>query len=227
MSIFRNRSVAGANVIERCWFGTSLFAMFYFLSLYEQQVLHYSALKTGLAYLPLCALLILFTGLAPLLVPRAGVRIVVAAGSLIALAGLLLLAQVPPRGDLWRDIVAPTLVVGAGLGLLFVPMTMAAVAGVAPAQAGLAAGLSLVSRNVGAAVGLAILATVAGTRTDHLLRAGRAIDRALTEGFRLGFAISAALMGLAVVAALLLFRDEGRGQRVDLAALAAAGIEGR
>jgi EmrB/QacA subfamily drug resistance transporter len=224
MSIFKNRSVTGANVIGTLWFG-ALFSTFYFLSLYEQQVLHYSALKTGLAYLPLCAIFIPFTAIAPVLVPRVGVRVILAVGSMIAIGGLLLLARISPHGDLWRDVIAPTLVLGSGLALLFVPTTIAAVAGVLPSQTGLASGLSLVTRNVGAAVVLAVLATLATNRTDHLLLTGHAINAALTDGFTLGFTISAALMGVSVLAALLLFRDEGRGQRVNMAELAAAGIE--
>ncbi|HXT37244.1 MAG TPA: MFS transporter [Chloroflexota bacterium] len=224
LSIFKNRSVTGANVIGTLWFG-ALFSTFYFLSLYEQQVLHYSALKTGLAYLPLCAIFIPFTGIAPVLVPRVGVRFVLALGSLIAIGGLLLLARISPHGDLWRDVIVPTLVLGSGLALLFVPTTIAAVAGVLPSQTGLASGLSLVTRNVGAAVVLAVLATLATNRTDHQLQAGHALNAALTDGFKLGFTISAVMMGVSVLAALLLFRNEGRGQRVNMAELAAAGIE--
>jgi EmrB/QacA subfamily drug resistance transporter len=224
MSIFKNRSVTGASVIGTLWFG-ALFSMFYFLSLYEQQVLGYSALKTGLAYLPLCAILIIFSGIAPLLVPRIGVRFVLALGSLITFGGLLLLAQISLYGGIWRDVIAPTLVVGPGLALLFVPTTIAAVAGVSPAQTGLASGLSLVTRTVGAAVVLAILATLATNRTDHLVRTGHALNSALVDGFKLGFTICAVMMGVSVLAAILLFRNEGRGQKVNMMELVAVGIE--
>ncbi len=225
LSIFKNRSVTAAGVIGTLWFG-ALFAMFYFLSLYEQQVLHFSALRTGLSYLPFCAVLVVFTGIAPLLVPRIGIRFVMALGSLAGGAGLLLLAQtISPHGDLWRDVIGPMLVVAPGLALLFVPTTIAAVSGVAPALTGLASGLSIVSRTIGGAVVLAILATLATNRTNHLVRTGHALSAALTEGFKLGFTISAALMGVSVLAALLLFRNEGRGQRVNLAELAAVGFE--
>jgi hypothetical protein len=183
-------------------------------------------LRTGLTYLPFCAALIVFTGIAPLLVPRIGIRFVMAIGSLVGGGGLLLLAQtISPHGDLWRHVIVPMLVVAPGLALLFVPTTIAAVSGVPPALTGLASGLSIVSRTIGGAVVLAILATMATNRTDHLVRTGHALNAALTDGFRLGFTISAALMGVSALAALLLFRNEGRGQRVNLAALAAAGIE--
>jgi hypothetical protein len=224
LSIFKNRSVTGASVIGTLWFG-ALFSMFYFLSLYEQQVLHYSALKTGLTYLPLCAILIVFAGIAPLLVPRIGVRFVIALGSLIAVGGLLLLAQISPHGELWRDVIVPTLIVAPGIALLFVPTTIASVAGVPPALTGLASGLSIVSRTIGAAVVLAVLATLAANRTSDLVRTGHTLNAALTDGFKLGFTISAALMGVSVLAALLLFGDEGRGQRVNMAELTAVGIE--
>jgi EmrB/QacA subfamily drug resistance transporter len=224
LAIFKNRSLTGASIIGTLWFG-ALFAMFYFLSLYEQQVLHFTALKTGLTYLPLCTILIVFSGIAPVLVPRLGVRFVLACGSSIAVAGLLLLARISPHGDVWRDVIGPTLLVGPGLALLFVPTTIAAVAGVTPALTGLASSLSIVSRTVGAAVVLAILATVATNRTEHLARTGHALDVALTGGFTLGFTISAVLMGVSVLASLLLFRSEGRGQKVSMTELVAVGIE--
>jgi hypothetical protein len=96
---------------------------------------------------------------------------------------------------------------------------------VTPALTGLASGLSIVSRTIGGAVVLAILATLATNRTDHLARAGHALNSALTDGFKLGFTVSAALMGVSVLAALLLFRNVGRGQQVNLAELVAAGID--
>lgn len=222
--IFKNRSLTGASVIGTLWF-SALFAMFYFLSLYEQQVLHATALRTGLSYLPLCTIMIVFSGVAPLLVPRLGVRYVLALGSLIAVCGLLLAAHISPHGHIWPDVIPPTMIVAPGLALLFVPTTIAAVAGVAPALTGLASSISIVSRTVGAAVVLAVLATLAANRTDHLVRTGHPLNAALTDGFALGFTISAVLMSVAVVASLAFFRDEGRGQGMSMTELVAVGIE--
>ena len=220
LAIFRNRSVTAANVIAAL-VGAGLLAMFYFISLYQQQVLHLSAVEAGLSYLPLTAMLTAFAFLAPVLIPRIGVRYVLALGAAVASAGLLLLAQVDPDGGVWRDVVLPSLVVGPGLALTFIPVSIAAVSDVSPDQTGLASGLVTVTRTVGGALGLAAIATVAGRRTEDLRLAGRPAGSALTSGFTLGFTVSACLLAVAAVAALLLFRDR-RGEPVPSASAAAA-----
>jgi EmrB/QacA subfamily drug resistance transporter len=221
-SIFSNRSVRGANLVG-VLVGGSMFATFYFFSLYQQQVLHYSALKTGLAYLPLTVTLMAFAAITPLLMPRFGVRWLLALGGVIGAAGTFMFAHDSPTGGLWTDVIAPSLVVAPGLALTFVPMTLAAVAGVSSADTGIASGLANVSRTVGGALGLAIITAIASERAASLLRAGHAVSAALSDGFRLGFTISACLLAASGIAAALLFRDEGRGEKVGIAEMVSGG----
>jgi EmrB/QacA subfamily drug resistance transporter len=224
-SIFSNRSVTGANVVGLL-VGGGMFATFYFFSLYQQEVLGYSALKTGIAYLPLTGTLMVFAAITPVLIPRIGVRWLLAAGGLIAAAGMFMFALDSPTGSLWADVIAPSLVVAPGLALTFVPMTLAAVAGVPSSDTGIASGLANVSRTMGGALGLAIIATLATDLTSSQLRAGESARSALGNGYSLGFIISACLLAASAVAAIVLFRDEGRGKKVDLTELATAGSEG-
>jgi EmrB/QacA subfamily drug resistance transporter len=223
-SIFSNRSVTGASVVS-VLVGGGMFAMFYFFSLYQQQVLHYSALKTGIAYLPLTGMLMVFAAVTPMLIPKIGVRWLLAAGGAIAAIGMLMFAANSPTGSLWDDVIAPSLVLAPGLALTFVPMTVAAVANVPSSDTGVASGLANVSRTVGGALGLAVIVTLATDRTINQVRAGHAVNVALSNGFRLGFTISACLLAASAVAAILLFRGEGRGKKVDLTELATAGSD--
>lgn len=198
-SIFRNRSVAGANIVA-VFVGAALLSMFFCLSLYEQQVMGFSALKTGLSYLPLTAMLTLFAFAGPALVPKIGIRSVLVLGCLTATAGLVLFATASPGGGLFRNVILPSLVAGPGLALTFIPMSMAAVTGVGEADAGLASGVANMTRTLGGAVGLAIIATVASSRTLDRLDSGRTAVEATSDGFSLGFVLCACLMGCAAIA---------------------------
>jgi hypothetical protein len=194
--------------------------MFYSTTLYMQQVLGYSALRTGLAYLPLGLSILIAAGLAPPLVSRIGVRLVAVAGAMLSLTGLVLFSRIPADGQLLTDIVIPSVVVGLGGGLLLLSTTIAAMSGVAAERQGVASALLNVSRQLGGALGLAAIATVAAGVTA---RSADSLPVALTAGFRAGFLVSAALVGLAAVMALVLLRDDGRGQRVNLVELQAHG----
>jgi predicted MFS family arabinose efflux permease len=178
--------------------------MFFFVSLYMQQVLGYDALKAGLSYLPLALGIIVSAGVASQLVTRWGVKPVLIAGLLLTAAGLAWFAQVSPHGSYLGDILFPSLLAAVGLGLAFVSMTVAAVAGVRPDEAGLASGLINTSQQVGGALGLAILASIATGRTDQAMTAAggnpAALPAALTDGFRLAFTVGA---GFAIAGALL------------------------
>ena len=148
----------------------SLFSMFYFISLYMQDVLGFSPIKAGLAYLPLSIAIILSAGAASVMVTRIGFKPALILGLLLIAAGLLWFSQVPAHGGSFSaDVLGPSLLAGIGLGFSFVPVTIAAVTGVEPGEAGLASGLINTSQQIGGALGLAILATVANSRTQSLL----------------------------------------------------------
>ena len=157
-SIFRLRTLRGANVIGLL-LGMSLFAMFFFISLYMQQVLGYDPLKAGLAYLPLAGLIIVSAGGASQLVARFGFKPVLVTGMLFIAGGLFWFSRVSaPGGTYVGDVLFPSMLAAVGLGLAFVPVTIGAVTGTKPSEAGLASGLINTSQQVGGALGLAILA---------------------------------------------------------------------
>jgi EmrB/QacA subfamily drug resistance transporter len=223
MALWRNRSVAGAN-ISSALLSSSVFAMFYSTTLYMQQVLGYSALRTGLAYLPLGLSILVAAGLAPALVSRIGVRLVAVAGAVATLAGLVLFTRIPAHGQLLTDIVIPSVVVGLGGGLMLLSTTIAGMSGVSAEHHGVASALLNVSRQLGGALGLAAISTVVtGVTARSAGRLGAELPVALTAGFRAGFSVSAALVGLAAVTALTLLRDDGRGERVNVVELQAHG----
>jgi EmrB/QacA subfamily drug resistance transporter len=214
-SIFRNRTRTGANVTALL-VAMSLFSMFFFISLYMQQVLGYDALKAGFAYLPLALTIIVSAGMASQLVTRVGFKPVLVAGMVLVSAGLLWFSQVSaPGGTYLGDILFPSLIAAVGLGFAFVPVTIAAVTDVQPEEAGLASGLVNTAQQIGGAVGLAILATVANSRTDSALaEAGgdpSQLPIALTEGFQSAFLVGAgmALLG-ALLAAVLISSHDSR-----------------
>ena len=216
-SLWRNRSVTGANLASALM-SSAVFAMFYSTTLYMQEVLRYSALRTGLAYIPLGLSILVGAGLAPALVSRIGVRFVTAAGAALSLAGLVLFTRVPARGQLLTDIIIPSVIVGLGGGLAILGTTVAGMAGVPTARHGVASALLNVSRQLGGALGLAAISTVI---TGVTARSAGPLPAALTAGFRAGFAVGAALLGLAVITALAMLRDDGRGQRINLVELQA------
>jgi EmrB/QacA subfamily drug resistance transporter len=199
-SIFRLRTLRGADIIGLL-IGMSLFSMFFFISLYLQDVLHFSAIKTGVSYLPLAVGIIISAGAASQLVTRVGFKPVLMAGLLLIAAALVWFSRVPaPGGSFGADVLGPSILAAFGLGFSFVPVTIAAVTGTKPHEAGLASGLINTSQQVGGALGLAILATVANSRTQGLLSAGVHNSVALTKGFDRAFLVGA---GFAIVGALL------------------------
>jgi EmrB/QacA subfamily drug resistance transporter len=209
-SIFRLRTLRGADIVGLL-VGMSLFSMFFFISLYMQYVLHFSPIKAGLSYLPLAVGIILSAGGASQLVTRIGFKPVLISGLLLIAAGLLWFSRVrAPGGSYAADVLGPSLLAAVGLGFAFVPVTIAAVTGVEPHEAGLASGLINTSQQVGGALGLAILATVANSRTQSLLHAGtHDISVALTKGFDRAFLVGAgfALLGAILAAVLISSRD--------------------
>jgi EmrB/QacA subfamily drug resistance transporter len=209
-SIFRLRTLRGADIVGLL-IGMSLFSMFFFISLYLQDVLHFSPIKAGLSYLPLSVGIILSAGAASQLVTRVGFKPVLIAGMLLIAAGLLWFSRVrAPGGSFLADVLGPSILAALGLGFSFVPVTIAAVTGTKPQEAGLASGLINTSQQVGGALGLAILATVANSRTQSLLHAGtHSSVVALTKGFDRAFLVGAgfAIAGAILTALLISSRD--------------------
>jgi EmrB/QacA subfamily drug resistance transporter len=206
---FRNRTATGANVVGLMT-GASLFSMFFFISLYLQQVLDYSPLTSGFAYLPLALSIIVSAGIASQLVTRIGFKPVMVAGLVLIAAGLTWFAQVSADGTYVANVLPASLLAAVGLGFTFVPVTIAAVSGVAPREAGLASGLINTSQQIGGALGLAILAAIANGVTDDKLAGatGRPdVPSALTEGFRAAFQTGAAFALVGALAALVLIRS--------------------
>ena len=208
--IFRLRTLTGANVVGLL-VGASLFSMFFFISLYMQQVLGYSAIKSGLSYLPLAVSIILSAGIASQLVTRIGFKPVLAAGMAFIAAGLIWFSQVSVHGSFASDILGPSLLAAVGLGFAFVPTTIAAVSGVPDREAGLASGLINTSQQIGGALGLAILSAV----SISVIGPSHA-PADLTEGFRAAFLAGAGLALLGLVGTLVLIRGSDSRAHTEL-----------
>jgi EmrB/QacA subfamily drug resistance transporter len=207
LGILRIRTVSGANVAGFI-LGTATFSMFLMLTLYMQQVLGYSAMKTGLAYLAVAGTAILWSAVAAQLVTRIGVKPVLVAGMLTLTAGLLYFTQVSVGGSYLGDLLPGFLLIGIGLGFSFVPISIAALAGVQPAEAGLASGLINTSQQIGGALGIAALSTIATSWTDDAVANGTALSPALVDGFTAAFVAGAIVAGVGIFAALSLIRRD-------------------
>jgi len=216
LRIFRLRTLTGANVVGLL-LGASLFSMFFFITLYMQQVLHYSPIHAGLSYLPLALTIVVVAGAGGPFVTRFGFKPILAAGMAVIAGGLLWFSQISVHGSFLADILGPSLLAAIGLGLAFVTSTIAAVAGVEPREQGLASGLINASQQVGGAIGLAVLATIATTRTNHVLATGASLPHALTSGFQLAFAAGAVIAVLGLVATLVLIRTRDSRAHVEMA----------
>jgi MFS family permease len=205
--IFQTRTVSGANVAGFIM-GTALFAMFLMLTLYMQQVLGYSAMKTGVAYLAVAGTAILWSAVAAQLVTRLGVKPVLVLGMTLLTAGLVYFTQVSVGGSYLGDLLPGFLLIGIGIGFAFVPISIAALAGVEAAEAGLASGLINTSQQIGGALGIAALSTIATSRTDDAVASGTALPAALVDGFSAAFVAGVIIAGLGVLAALTLIRRD-------------------
>ena len=221
MRIFRLRSLTGANVTGFL-LGASLFSQFFLMTLYMQEVLHYSAIKTGLAYLALTLTIIVLSGVAQGLVTRVGVRRVLPLGLLLSAAALVFYARLPVHGHYWSDLFPIFIVSAVGLAFAFVPMTIAGLTGVREADAGIASGLLNTSQQVGGAIGLAVATTIATSFTTRYVDVHpgltAASPSALLHGFQIAFYALAALAALAAVAAAVLI-DSKPGQPEEIVPL--------
>ncbi|MDE3024716.1 MAG: MFS transporter [Acidobacteriota bacterium] len=207
LSVFRIRTLAGANIVG-VLLGASVFANFFLLTLYVQNVLHFSALKTGITFLATAGTTVVVAALSQWLTTQVGPRIVMSIGLALNTGGLLWYAQIPVHGSYVHDLLGGYLLVGFGLALAFIPVSIAALAGVGARDAGLASGLLNTSQQVGGAIGVAIATSVAVSRANHLLHTGSSLAAALTSGYALAFWVVAGISAAGVVAALTLVRDE-------------------
>jgi EmrB/QacA subfamily drug resistance transporter len=212
LDIFRIRSLAVANFVLLLIAG-GLFAMFFFASLYVQEILGFSPLKAGFAFLPVTAGIVAGSASAQFFVRRLGVRQNTIIGMVLAAAGLFLLSSVPADGSYASDLLPGLLLMSFGMGNVFVPITLIATTNVEPRDAGLASGLFNTSQQVGGALGLAVLSTLAANKTSgYLTDLGHAPNgadqaRALVEGFQVAFTSAAILVAFGAVLLALLLRS--------------------
>ena len=201
LAILRVKGLLAADLTQLIAF-SGFFSMFFYATLYMQEVLHYSPLKAGIAYLPITAGFAIAGGLASQLVTRIGTRPVVVAGCLIAAAGIYWVSRVPLHGSYVTDLLPGFVVMSLGAGSVFVSVTAAANAGVPADKAGLAAGLLNSSQQVGSALGLAILSAVAITHTNNLVSSGTSHIVASDDGYHLALLVGAVMMAAAALIAL-------------------------
>jgi EmrB/QacA subfamily drug resistance transporter len=212
LRLFRSRNVAGANIVMALLV-VGFFGMFFLGALYLQGILGYTALGVGLAFLPSCIVMgTLSLGYAEKLIMGIGPRAALVAGLVSAGAGLLLFARAPVDGNWVVDVLPVMLLLGTGAGLAFPALMTLAMSGATQSDAGLASGLVNTTVQVGGAIGLAVLATLATERTDALLADGVSTASALNSGYHLAYLIGAVLIGLAVVAAVVILRPEPAGE---------------
>lgn len=204
-SLIGKRNTAGS-VGTTVLFGATQLSCFFFVTLYLQQVLGYSAISTGLAYLPIMVGFGASSGLANAIIAKRGVTASLTPGLILIAGGMYWLSTIPVNGGFWKDICGPTLLIGLGLGMTYVPLSMAVTADVEEEHTGVASALFTSSNMVGGAIGLAVLSSVAATRTGHLAAAGKSLASALVGGFHLAFLIGGALALVALVVALVMLR---------------------
>ena len=193
--LFGSRSVSGANLVM-FGVGAAFFSMWYFLSLYLQNVLGFSALRTGLAFLPMGVTIIIGAQASSRIMPRTGVRPLLLAGTVLAAFGFGWLSAIKPDSSYWVHVFGPGCLISLALGLLFTPLAAAATAGVAVTDAGLASGVLNTSRQIGGSLGLAVLATIATDRAHAALAAGHGgvpVTTALNAGYSRAFVVAAGL----------------------------------
>jgi predicted MFS family arabinose efflux permease len=209
--LFRSRSVTGANIVMFL-VGAAFFSMWYFLSLYLQNVLGYGALKAGLAFFPMAATIVIGAQVSSRLLPKIGVRPLLLTGTALAAGGFIWLTQIKDHSSYLGHVFGPGCIISLALGLLFTPLASAATSGVAFTEAGLASGVLNTARQMGGSVGLAVLATIAIDRTHAFFGSGHgaSADAALTAGYARAFAWAA---GLGIVAFVSSFIVPSLGPR--------------
>jgi EmrB/QacA subfamily drug resistance transporter len=216
LRIFRLRTVAAANAVGLL-LGGSFFGFIFIGTLYMQQVLGYSALQTGVAWLAASLTSVALAGLAQMVVTRiSAVRPVMALGMALIGGGALWATQAPVQGHFWSALAGPFFVAGAGTAFAFIPVSIGGLAGVAEKEAGLASGLLNTSQQLGGAIGVAIASTVAATHLKTLTGEGKAVNVALTGGFQWAFWVCGAI-GLLALPTLVVLRGKGTATGVERA----------
>jgi predicted MFS family arabinose efflux permease len=226
LSIFRLRSLVAAD-LTLLLTAAAVFSTFFFVSLYLQQVLGYRPLQAGLAFLPFSAGIATGATVARKVVPRLGLRIVPLIGLALAIAGMIVLTQLPVDGHYAPSLLPGLLPLGLGLGLTFVPITLAGTAEVSGDNAGLASGLLNTAQQVGGSIGLAVLATLAASRTANILHtpvATISVPAARVAGFHVAFTVATVLLGAAWINVALQpkARRAHESQRIEVSPAAAA-----
>jgi len=211
LDFFRRRTPTGANIVG-FGLGTMIFGMFFLLSLYMQQVLGFSPLRTGVGYLAVALTAVAASGAAQALVTKLGVKPVLMTGLSLLGAGLAYFTQVSVNGSYVSDLLPGFLLIGVGLGFSFVPVSIAALAGVTGRDAGLASGLINTSQQIGGALGIAILTTIATTHTQNLLKTGEDTPHAFTAGYSLAFWAGVGFAAVSLVAAVFALKREDLSQ---------------
>ena len=206
-SIFRVRTVAGAN-ITGVLLGAVTFANFFVLTLYVQQVLHYSALKTGVTFAATAGSAVLWAGLAQFLSTKIGPKPVMAAGFVAMTAGMLWYSQIPTHASFASDLLPGYLLVGFALPFTWIPVSIAALAGVQPHEAGLASGLINTAQQVGGAIGVAVASSVSLSHFNHELKAGLKFPEAFTSGSQWAFWVMVGVAAASLLATLTLIRRD-------------------
>ncbi len=218
LGIFRNRNLSGANAIQALLVA-GMFGMFFLGALYLQRILHYDALEVGLAFLPTTvAMGTLSLGFSEKLIMRFGPRTTLIPGVAMVGVGLLLFARTPVDGNYLTDLLPPLLLVGVGVGTSFPSLMTLAMSGAGPSEAGLASGIVNTSVQVGGAIGLAVLATLAAERTDGREADGIAHLEALNSGYHLAYLIGAVLIAAALVVAVTVLRQPSPAELAEMAA---------
>src|SRR4051795_6016489 len=209
LRIFSNRSLAAADA-TMLLLAAALFGVFFFCTLYLQQVLGYNALKAGVAFLPLTLTAIVASGLASRVVDRFTPKPVLVGGLLVGTVGFALFTRLQVHGDYAGHVLPAMVVVGVGLGMSFVPITIAATSGVAADDSGLASGLLNTTQQVGGSLGLAVLSAVSTSRVTSALEGGSELPAALVHGFTGAFTVSAIVCAVAAVLAIVLLPGRPR-----------------
>jgi MFS family permease len=209
LRLFRSRNVSGANIVQPLLVA-GMFGMFFLGALYLQKVLHYDAIGVGLAFLPTTIVMgAMSLRFAEPLTSRFGARAVLIASLVIIAAGLALFTRTPAHADYWTELLPPLLLVGFGCGACFPALMGLAMSGATPSDSGLASGLVNTTAELGGAIGLAVLNTLAAGRTKNLLADGASEASALNGGYHLAYAVGALLLVAAAVAAVVLLRPAG------------------